>query len=311
MHGELFLGTAQLASPYGSVKQVMPPSLDDAVSLVRTAIDRGVVTIDTARAYTGSEEALGAALDGVNHPNLRVITKLDPLGSIPDDAPAEQAVEAAEASVRTSLSTLGSHIVPVMMVHRAKHIHGWNGQVWSHLKRLVQDDVIRSLGVSIQNVEEAFLSIRTPEVSVIQLPVNVLDHRWEDAEVTAELLRDRPDIEVHARSVFLQGIFLREPDAWPKIEAINAEEILAVLNQAVIDYGRDSVADLCLAWIRSQAWVRGIVVGMEQMAQLEDNLKLFSRPPLSAEEAVSFRELLPRVPEQLLNPALWPPVAGA
>jgi len=311
MHGELVLGTAQLASPYGSVKLVMPPSLDDAISLVRTAIDRGVVTIDTARAYTGSEGALGAALDGVNHPDLRVITKLDPLGSIPDDAPAELAVEAAEASVRASLLTLGSHIVPIMMIHRAKHIHGWDGQVWAHLKRLVQDGVIRSLGVSIQNVDEAFLSIRTPEVSVIQLPVNVLDRRWEGAGVTAELLKDRPDIEVHARSVFLQGIFLREPGAWPRIDAINPEGILAVLNHSVVDYDRESIADLCLAWIRSQSWVHGIVVGMEQMAQLESNLKLFSRPPLSEEEAISFRECLPRVPEQLLNPALWPPVAGA
>ena len=65
-------------------------------------------------------------------------------------------------------------------------------------------------------------------------------------------------------------------------------------------------ADLCLAYARGQDWIDGVVVGMETEAQLDANLRLFVRPPLTAQECEAMAQRLPRVPEQLLNPALWP-----
>ena len=41
-------------------------------------------------------------------------------------------------------------------------------------------------------------------------------------------------------------------------------------------------------------------------AQLEANLSLTTRPALSAADCVGIEASRPRVPEQLLNPALWP-----
>jgi aryl-alcohol dehydrogenase-like predicted oxidoreductase len=71
------------------------------------------------------------------------------------------------------------------------------------------------------------------------------------------------------------------------------------------DLDRDSPADLCLAYVRAQPWIDGVVVGMETVNQLALNLALFSRPPLTEREIALVDTALPRATERLLNPALW------
>jgi hypothetical protein len=48
------------------------------------------------------------------------------------------------------------------------------------------------------------------------------------------------------------------------------------------------------------------VVGVESQNQLDENLRLFARPPLSRAECEMLEERLPRLPEALLDPAQWP-----
>jgi hypothetical protein len=50
-----------------------------------------------------------------------------------------------------------------------------------------------------------------------------------------------------------------------------------------------------------------VVVGMETEDQLDANLQLFVKPPLCESECEAVARRIPRMPEQLLNPALWPP----
>jgi aryl-alcohol dehydrogenase-like predicted oxidoreductase len=66
------------------------------------------------------------------------------------------------------------------------------------------------------------------------------------------------------------------------------------------------VADLCLAYARGQGWIDGVVVGMETEDQLDDNLRLFVRPPLAPEDCALIERRIPRVPAALLDPAQWP-----
>ncbi len=78
------------------------------------------------------------------------------------------------------------------------------------------------------------------------------------------------------------------------------------LNTLVAAFQRESLADLCVAYARGQKWIDGIVVGMETEQQLDSNLRLCVRPPLSAEDCGEIERRILPVPEQLLNPALWP-----
>lgn len=194
--------------------------------------------------------------------------------------------------------------LPVLMLHRAAHLESAQGRLWQRLLELKQAGLIERLGLSVQSPAELRRALAVTEVEHVQLPYNVLDWRWDEC---TGMLAVRPDVRVHVRSAFLQGLLTpASPERWPAIPGVDAGETVAALNRLVNALNRESVRDLCIAFVRSRPWVHGVIVGVEALEQLHENLGLFRRPPLTPAEAEMVRGRLPRLPETLLNPALWP-----
>jgi aryl-alcohol dehydrogenase-like predicted oxidoreductase len=87
---------------------------------------------------------------------------------------------------------------------------------------------------------------------------------------------------------------------------VNAPDLIDVLSGLARRFDRVSTADLCLAYVRGQDWIDGVVVGMETEDQLEMNLRLSAYRPLSSADCTEIGRCVPRVPARLLNPADWP-----
>lgn len=301
----LVLGTVQLGTPYGIANRTGMPDEVKALDFVTQAVEAGIKCIDTARAYGESEARLGKALATTKFDGT-IITKLSPLGDLAEAASPNEIEDAVLKDVETSLTLLGRATLDCLLLHRADHLTQWDGKVWSVLQALVSEGKVARIGASVQSVAEARRAFETPDLGHIQLPVNPLDYRWSEAGIDA-LARARPDITIHARSLYLQGLLAAgDPDLFPKISGLDAGALTKVLEDCMREFGRSSLADLCLAWARSLDWIDGLVIGMETEDQLRDNLKLFDEAPLTSAERTSLETSLPRVPEILLNPALWP-----
>jgi aryl-alcohol dehydrogenase-like predicted oxidoreductase len=305
---DLTLGTAQLGMPYGAVNQTGKPSRAVAVGMVRHAVAHGVSAIDTARAYGDSEEILGEALSVEFRSRARVITKLDPLDSLASDAEPAQVRAVVEESVRQSCVALRTERLETLLLHRWQHHRAWKGEAWRRLLEFQQQGGERSkimvLGASLYTPEEAIEALQEPMVRHLQLPVNILDWRWKAAGVD-RALADRNDVVVHARSALLQGILLHHASRWPVVEGFDAAVWVGQLEAIARRLERESVTDLCFAYVRSQTWIHSVVVGCETMEQLQENLRLFRLPELSAEQCEELEQTLPRAPQTLLNPAQW------
>lgn len=301
---ELVLGSVQLGLAYGAANNTGKPSREAALALVRHAVDQGVNTFDTARAYGDSEDRLGEAL-ATTRP-VRTITKLSPLSEL-SDRPSWQAVTAAvDASIEQSRFALQRDTLDCVLLHRAAHMTAFDGAVWTRLLELRRDGAIKSLGVSLQSPAEALAVLASPDVVHIQLPFNLLDWRWRESGAI-NAIRARRDVTVHARSIFLQGLLATDdPKAWPRIDGVNPKALLAHIAQRAKDLGRESAADLCLAYVRGQDWIDGAVIGMETQSQLDANLRLSILPPLPADTCAVIEQLIPRAPVSLLDPAQWP-----
>ncbi|HTO40875.1 MAG TPA: aldo/keto reductase [Rhizomicrobium sp.] len=301
---ELVLGSVQLGLAYGAANSTGKPSRAAALALVRHAVEQGVNTFDTARAYGDSEDRLGEAL-ATTRP-VRTITKLSPLTDLPD-SPSRHAVTAAvDASIAQSRAALQRATLDCVLLHRAAHMTAFDGAVWARLLDLRRDGAIKSLGVSLQSPEEALAVLASPDVAHIQLAFNLLDWRWRDGGAI-EAIRARRDVTVHARSIFLQGLLASDdPKIWPRIAGVDPAALIAHIAQRARDLGRESAADLCLAYVRGQDWIDGTVIGMETRSQLDANLRLAIKPPLSADICTLIEQMIPRVPARLLDPAQWP-----
>jgi aryl-alcohol dehydrogenase-like predicted oxidoreductase/spore coat polysaccharide biosynthesis protein SpsF (cytidylyltransferase family) len=297
LQSQLTLGTAQLGIPYGVANTTGMPGGTEAARIIRRAVECGVTHIDTARGYGESEQRIGAAIEGSWRDRVTLVTKLAPI--VAGDAAEVRA--AAEASVMRSCHALRTGRLDILLLHRAQTRLVAGGAAWQRLLELKREGVIGLLGVSVQNPEEARQAAADPDVAVLQLPFNLLDHRWDDSPAL------RPDLLVHGRSVFLQGLLAGAPAAnWPAVDGCDARQLLATLDVIASDLGRANRADLAVAFARAQPWIHSIVVGMETPAQLEANLALFAAPPLTSDEVVAVRQRLPTVPAILLDPAQWP-----
>jgi aryl-alcohol dehydrogenase-like predicted oxidoreductase len=301
---ELVLGSVQLGLTYGAANRTGKPSRSAACRLVSRAADAGIVNFDTARAYGDAEERLGEALR--TRKTVRAITKLSPLSELPVDASRRDVRAAVDASIDSSLYALRRQQIDCLLLHRANHMTAFDGAIWERLIERLEDGTLVTLGVSVQSPDEALAALARPDVCHIQLPFNLLDWRWESAGVV-ERIRTRSHVTIHARSVFLQGVLAAdEPAVWPIIAGVDVAAMMALLDGLAREYGRENVADLCLAYARGQDWIDGVVVGMETESQLDENLRLFVRPPLSRVDCDAIAQRIPAVPARLLDPAQWP-----
>jgi spore coat polysaccharide biosynthesis protein SpsF len=197
-----------------------------------------------------------------------------------------------------------------LLLHNWQHHDAWGGAAWSRLVALREQGVIGSLGVSVYEPKEAIQALEDSEIKHLQVPFNVLDHRWRSSRID-RILADRPEVAVYARSIFLQGVLLGNSSGWPNVGDYDAERYAALLRNFAERFERRNVADLCVAYARAQNWLCSFVVGCETSAQLAENLDLFREPALPGDQCEELERAFLKAPEALLNPSRWNDVYGA
>ena len=305
---ELTLGCAQLGFHYGISNVHGRPEQSKILDILSEAIGAGVTSFDTARAYGDSESAIGAALSRDARLSLLIITKLDPLATLPPSAPISAAINAADESIAKSMLALNCERLDFLLLHRWSHRKMWNGGVWKRLLEWRDQGKIGLLGVSVVSPEEALEALRDQNIKAIQLPFNILDHRWH-TDLVQKAFASRADVAIFARSVYLQGILVSTEQFWPKIPNLDANNWISRIESAAREFGRQNRADLCIAYARAQSWIHSLVIGVETINQLRCNVSWFAEPPLTHIQCDYMRKLLADPPAHLIQPAMWPPHA--
>ncbi|MBI4060202.1 MAG: aldo/keto reductase [Elusimicrobia bacterium] len=294
VHGELALGAAQLGMNYGIVNASGKPSWAEARAMVRRAVAHGVTAFDTARDYADSEKILGRIMREDFPGRGLIVTKLGALRELAD----------VERSVRASCANLSREPLDALLLHHWSQRAAFGGRAWRRLLELKKDGFIKKLGASVYLPEEGLAALADPDVSLIQIPFNILDRRWKDSGFLEKAGR-RPEVLIHVRSVLLQGLLAAPARHWAKTGVEDAGLWAPRIAALAKDLRRDGPLDLCLAYVRAQPWLTSVVLGMESRAQLEVNLALFRKRPLTPSESARCERELAGAPERLLNPSLW------
>jgi spore coat polysaccharide biosynthesis protein SpsF len=288
---------------YGIANRSGKPGDAEAAAILSAAAKAGVGYLDTARAYGDSESRIGRMLPPEALGTVKIMTKLQSWESLPDDAPAREIRSAVDASVYGSCRDLRRERLDVVMFHRSADMFRWDGAAIDRLQELTELGVIGALGASVYAPGEAVKSLSDGRIAHVQIPFNLLDTRWLEGGFM-EALAKRPDVWVHARSVFLQGLLISAAGSWPGWVA-QAGQLAGRIEVLAEEFGRKSRADLCMAYVRSFTWVSTLVLGVETLHQLKELLSYASEPALTSEQAAIVQSRLVDVPARLLNPSLW------
>ena len=297
------LGTVQLGLDYGVANNTGMPDSESAKKIIQESVKYGVNWIDTASAYGLAERRVGNSLAGGLSSQVKVVTKLDALPGIDESTALSCVVDAVEKCVFRSLYLLQAQKIDVFLLHRWEHRALKGGKLWETLLEFKNNNIINELGASIYSKSDAIDALNDSDVSHIQIPFNLLDHRWLEDDFQ-EALKLRPDVRVHVRSVFLQGLLVSGRSIWPSW-CFNADKIVEDINKLVKNLNRNSRADLCVAFILSYEWIDSIVVGVETIDQLHENFKLASQQPLNIEERNIVLKTLSNIEERLIDPSKW------
>jgi spore coat polysaccharide biosynthesis protein SpsF len=299
------LGSAQFGiTGYGVTNENQAVLSHDVLNIVQMAIEHGVTHLDTARAYGHAEERLGETLASGKGQNVVTITKLDPLVDLPDDVDPMHVAKWVESSVYQSLSLLGLKTLPVLMLHRWKHRYSHECEVWERLIRMREEGVVLELGASVSTPIEAEEALSDPEITHLQIPFNLLDSRWRRSRFS-DLRKQRKDVVVFGRSVFLQGLCLAEPSKWPSRLGFVPKDLTASIERLTQAFGLQHKGELCIGFALASGMVDSIVVGVQNMDQFRDILQWSQIEPLSAAQVSEVEQEFAQVPEWLLNPTNW------
>lgn len=306
MISKLILGTAQLGLNYGITNKHGKPYFEDSQNLVQLAINKGVLILDTARTYGESEEIIGYAIPNSIRHSITVITKLSHLSELSEKASKEEVNYQVDFSIAQSIHALQTDKIDVLLIHRFSHLSDWSGQVWKRLIYHRNTGKIKSIGVSVQSPEELLTSLNYPEVEHLQLPFNLLDSRWDDVTPQIVAVKASRKLIIHARSIFLQGLLLsQEPSYWKRANILVPEPIWKWLAQKKMQCNRISLKDLCISYVAAIPWIDGMVIGVENTAQLLENISLLKKPSLNIFETNLIKATRPNLDSQSLNPAHW------
>ena len=281
----IVLGGAQLGLPYGILNGGETLSREEVARILDTAVDHGIDSIDTAIAYGQSESIIGETSQN----RFNIISKLPPL---PVDI--SNVSEWVHSQVQGSLSRLKCTSLDALLLHRPQDLTGAQGaELYAAIGSLIAEKMIHRFGVSIYSPEDLEGIIGTFDIHVVQAPLNVFDRRI--LGVTDQL--SALNIEVHVRSVFLQGVLIASPKDRPQRFEPWSEHF-ALFDEWVRSSGVSAMA-CCMGFALQQPGIAKLVIGTTSAESLDE---IMNSIPNSVLEAPTH---LQSSVEQLIDPRFW------
>ena len=261
MKNKIVLGSANFEQIYGIkknfiTKKEINKSLDFAAK-------NQINTIDTSPKYSESEKIIGL----LNNNRFKIISKIP---KPPKNIKRENIKKWLKQQVMISLKNLKIKKFECLLLHDANSLLHKNGdEIYKGIRNMKINGLTRKIGVSIYDFNVLDKILRKFQFNLIQAPFNILDQRLVEKGWLKKL--KKKNIEVHARSIFLQGILLLKHNQLPK-KLIKLSKKL-VLWENWLKKNKFSSLQVCLSFVFNQNQLDGIVVGYNNTNQLNQILK--------------------------------------
>jgi len=259
---KLGLGTVQFGMDYGISNRDGKTPAEEVSRILDVAARNGIRFLDTASLYGNSEEVLGTALPR-NH-SFSVITKTAVFSA---KAIHAEDVRLLEQCFERSLHNLKLPAVYALLTHHADDVLAPNGDLLiKKMMELKQTGLVSKIGVSVYRGEQIDAVMDRFSIDLVQLPINVLDQRMLQNGHLRKL--KKAGIEVHARSVFLQGLLLMDPaDLSPYFEPVR--EHLRRYHETLRRHGLSAVQG-ALGFVAGLDDVDVVLCGVNNHRQLQE-----------------------------------------
>jgi aryl-alcohol dehydrogenase-like predicted oxidoreductase len=290
---EIALGTVELGMDYGfrgSASHWKRPGEEEALRLMRRAMEAGINLFDTARAYGEAESVIGRAL-----PELPARPILASKVSVAQNTTAEE----FRASLHESLRALRVEAIDILQIHNTPLALLDRGEIFEWFETVRREGKVRFGGASFYDEPAARKAIDIPVLAALQVPFNLLDQKWSTDVFPAA---SRAGRGVLVRSAFLRGVLTAQVQSLdPTLSRLREAALRAA---AIAGIAPECLAELALRFCCSTHGVSSVILGMRTVEEVDANVAAAAKGPLDdatmqALQAVSLGD------DPLLNPGNW------
>ena len=286
---KLALGTVQFGINYGINSIAGKVKFNEVLDIINYARNHDIGLLDTAPGYGNSEQVLGDA----NTHDFKIVTKTRYF----DQAViSDKEVSLLTSDFNKSLQSLKQESLYGVLVHNADDLlKPGADKVFKQLQILKQKGQITKIGVSIYSEEQLQKIIDSFDIDLVQLPFNILDKRLKDSGILNNIIAQ--GIEVHARSVFLQGLLLMTEQSRPK-QFDRWSNLWKLWHEWLTD-NQLTALEATIRHVISTSEISKVLVGVHSTDQLRDIVKAADgNLPTIPEDLFTFDN-------DLLNPSNW------
>lgn len=254
----IVIGTANFSMEYGLKNQKKKLSIKKKEKIIKFLKKNKLTFFDTSQEYADCENYLGNC-------NLKknIITKVLFKKKIITK-------EYVKCLVDSSLKKLKEKKLYALLFHNPKDLAGERGKkIFKLLKAEKKLGKIKKIGISINKPGDIKIFHNKYPIDLIQIPINVFDQRLIESGILKKLKKN--NIEIHARSIFLQGSLLMKINNLPsyfnkfKKHFIKWEKFIKDNNLKKIE--------ACINFIK-QFNIDKIVIGIDNKNQLDQIMKI-------------------------------------
>ena len=286
---KLALGTAQFGMNYGISSSSGRVQINEVKKILDYAKSINIDMLDTASTYGKSEKTLGE----LNVEDFRVVTKTRHFtnSKLTDDD-----LNLLNHDFNNSLQDLKIDSLYGLLIHNTDDLmKPGASKIFEFMQNLKTTKKIKKIGVSIyENIHLNFV-LDNFDIDLVQLPLNIFDRRLIDNGMLK--LLSQKGIEIHARSIFLQGLMLMQNSSRPR-KFDRWDSLWYLWSEWLNDY-KISPLEASVRYAMSFSEVSKALVGIDSVNQLMEIMSAASG-------------VLPPIPNELytddpllLNPSNW------
>ena len=233
--------------------------------ILSIAARSGIGMLDAAVAYDSAEIVLGGALP----PGA-------PFGVLVRAARPDRGPDHVEFEARASLRRLGLMNADAIIVQSAGDLFGRHGpELWDKLQDLKDQGLFARVGVAALACDDPLGIAKRFHPDIIQAPASLLDQRLLASGVLAEVAN--LGVEVHLRSIFLQGLLFLPPDRMPAPLKGAASSLSRV--RRMIAEGRSDPMQAALGFALARREASAVIVSASSAQELSAMVAAAASPP--------------------------------
>jgi aryl-alcohol dehydrogenase-like predicted oxidoreductase len=260
---KLGLGSGQFALDQASVRGRSPQA--EVRDILEIAARSNLGVFDLAGRSPQAEGAIGDVMPRPNPFRISIST-----------VRADRGPDLVEAEARAALQRLGVEQADCILVPSASELFGPHGlAMWDRLKALKDQGLTKKIGISVFASDDPLGLARRFRPDVVQAPASLLDQRLIVDGTLAAIAG--LGMEVHLRSIFLNGLILLPPDRAPN----HLKEAAARISRArrLIAEGKSDPLQAALGFALSRPEATAVLVGVASAAELNAVIRAAASPP--------------------------------